>query len=97
MSLTSLPAALNLHIGIEIDDVPVRVPKPDGSSPPRLGCGRFDNLDVQGRQAFEFLVNVLNLELDGIPAVSGPPPGIRELLSRCVLQSISTGPRLPSV
>ncbi len=42
VSLTSFVAILVLHIGIEIDDVPVRIPKPEGLAHPRLGCRRLD-------------------------------------------------------
>ena len=68
--LTSFIAILNLHIDIEIDDVPIRIAKPNGPTPPRLSRGRFNNLNIHGLQTLKFLVDVFYLKLDSIATIS---------------------------
>lgn len=59
-------ATLNLHIDIEIDDIPIRIAKPNGPASPRLSCRRFNNLNIHVLQTLKFLVDVFYLKLDSI-------------------------------
>ena len=77
---------LNLHIGIEIDDVPIWIAKPNGSASPRLGRRRFNNLNIHSLQTLKFLVNVFYLKLDSIATISSSLQGLQEPYPTCVLR-----------